>query len=282
MVAGSSLGRRNVTEDFRAVVVSASADIANALIMNWRSRNWDVCGTYRQESSIVDLQRENGVTLYQCDLEIASEIDNVSERIVETFARWDVLVLAAGTQVPVGHFSAVDIDDWCMSIQTNFLGQVRFVHRLMTHRNLETDRSPTVIFFAGAGTNNAPTNYSAYVVSKIASIKMTEVLAAEFPDTRFVIVGPGWVKTKIHQATLSAEHAAGDNYERTVQKLESNDCTSMNDVVDCCNWLIGSDRDAVTGRNFSVVFDDWGHETLLEELVADNDMYKLRRFGNKN
>lgn len=140
---------------------------------------------------------------------------------------------------------------------------------------------PSVLLFAGGGTNNATVNYSAYTISKIASIKMCELLDAEIADTRFVIVGPGWVKTKIHQATLAAgEKLAGANYQKTIFKMASNECTPMDEVMDCCEWLFNSPRELVSGRNFSTVFDKWGSPELQIALAKDLNMYKLRRYGN--
>jgi NAD(P)-dependent dehydrogenase (short-subunit alcohol dehydrogenase family) len=137
-----------------------------------------------------------------------------------------------------------------------------------------------VLFFSGGGTNNATTYYSAYTVSKIALIKMCELLDAELPGCRFMILGPGWVKTKIHEATLRAGGRAGANYQRTIEKLGGSECTPMENVLDCCDWLIELPRNLVSGRNFSVVFDRWGEPELEKKLAAEPHMYKLRRFGN--
>jgi hypothetical protein len=54
----------------------------------------------------------------------------------------------------------------------------------------------------------------------------------------------------------------------------------MQDVLDCCDWLIQSPRELISGRNFSVVFDMWGTDELNDKLVEEPDMYKLRRHGN--
>ena len=54
----------------------------------------------------------------------------------------------------------------------------------------------------------------------------------------------------------------------------------METVLDCCDWLINADRKAVSGRNFSVVFDKWGSDPLIKKLLEDPNMYKLRRNGN--
>ena len=54
----------------------------------------------------------------------------------------------------------------------------------------------------------------------------------------------------------------------------------MKDIIDCCNWIINSPRDIVSGRNFSVVFDQWKNEKLYNALKENKNMYKLRRSGN--
>ena len=170
--------------------------------------------------------------------------------------------------------------EWEESLKVNFISQLHIIHQLLPTRHTQTALGPIVLLFAGGGTNSAPKNYSAYTISKIALIKMCELLDAEIPDTRFAVVGPGWVKTKIHGNTLKAGMRAGANYQSTIDKLASNDCTPMDEIMDCCDWLVDAPRELVSGRNFSVVFDKWGNETLSKMLEGNPDMYKLRRYGN--
>ena len=110
---------------------------------------------------------------------------------------------------------------------------------------------------------------------------MTELLDHEIPDSRFVILGPGWVKTKIHEATLVAKDKAGANYERTLEKLDSDQCVPMSKVIEVCDWMVSRPREVVGGRNLSLVFDDWGNPELDTLLAEDPNMYKLRRSGNE-
>jgi NAD(P)-dependent dehydrogenase (short-subunit alcohol dehydrogenase family) len=137
-----------------------------------------------------------------------------------------------------------------------------------------------VIFFAGGATNSAIERYSAYTVSKIASIKMCELLDFEISDTKFTILGPGWVKTKIHQSTIREPINSGKNFARTSEMLQGNEMNPMSKVIECCNWVISQPKEVVGGRNFSVVYDKWGDLELNNELLENENLYKLRRFGN--
>jgi len=265
---------------YSAIVISASSDIGSAMCRRWLSGSWEVSGTYRTESKAVDELCRLGAKLVHCDLlEKKSIIDACSE-LKRLSKKWNVLILCPGSQEPVGPFIDSDFDEWERSIMVNFTGQMQFVRELLPFRNTANAAGPCVLFFAGGGTNNAVRNYSAYTISKIALIKMCELLDAEIPDTRFAIIGPGWVKTKIHDSTLKAGDRAGENYKRTLIKLAGDEFTPMEEVLDCCDWIIDSPREAVSGRNFSVVFDKWGTKELEKKLLEEEDMYKLRRCGN--
>jgi NAD(P)-dependent dehydrogenase (short-subunit alcohol dehydrogenase family) len=270
----------NLSASKKAIVIGASSDIGDALCRDWLSKDWEVHGTYRTMSEGVRDLTANLTSMTQCDLSSKSSIDEACKVLGNQAKDWDVLIMGPGLQDPVNLFLDCDIDEWSESIEVNFTNQVRIVHCLLQNRNRPSSTSPVVLFFAGGGTNNATLRYSAYTISKIASIKMMELLAAEIPEVKFVIVGPGWVKTKIHDSTIKAGDKAGDNYLRTIEKLKSEDCTPMKSVIDCCNSLIDGSTEIISGRNFSVVFDKWGTKELNELLEKYPDMYKLRRFGN--
>ena len=263
-----------------AVVIAASSDIGSAICRRWLAGGWHIFGTYRQHSSTVDELLTGGAELVQCDLTDRASIIAAGSALRTLCPQWDALVMCPAIQDPVGAFHECDFDEWEESLLVNFTSQMRLIHELLPARNVNSTPEPIVLLFAGGGTNDAPTNYSAYIISKIALTQMCELLDAEIPDTRFAIVGPGWVKTKIHESTLRAGARAGANYQRTIEKLAGNECTSMEQVLNCCDWLVEAPRKLISGRNFSVVFDKWGTSALEQQLVADYNMYKLRRHGN--
>ena len=265
----------------KAIIISASSDIGAALAKEWSDRGWTVFGTYRRHAPLVtELEEVNWV---HCDLSNIESVESACDSLKKESSSWDVLIMAPGDLEPVGDFQEVDFDKWEQGIQVNLLRQLRILHKLLPWRKRNTQLTePAVLFFAGGGTNNAVQHYSSYTLSKIALTKMCELLDAEMPDTRFVIVGPGCVKTKIHEPTLrGGEKVAGANYQRTVDRLNNNECTPMEQVVECCSWLVTTSCKGVRGRNFSVVSDLWNRPELEQELERDFNMYKLRRHNNQ-
>jgi len=263
------------------IVIAATSDIATELCVRWKKIGYQVTGTYFSKSSNYEMLTENEVPLVHCDLKKHDSIDEAAKKIEEIAPAWDSIIFAPGTQEPVGPFAKVSIDQWSDSIQVNFVNQLRLLHRLLPNRN-PTKEEKSVIFFAGGGTNNTVLNYSAYTVSKIALIKMCELLDSEIEDVKFSILGPGWVKTKIHQATIEAgEGFAGANYQKTKEKLSSDECVPVDKVLDSIEWIMQQPKNVVGGRNFSTVFDRWGTQELSSLLSDNPDLYKLRRYGNE-
>ena len=263
-----------------AIVIGASSDIGNALCEDFILKKWNVYGTFRTETKQTVKLKAKIQKLIKCDLSNNKNVDNACNKLIETKNKWDVLIFGPGLQEPVELFNECNFDEFETSIKINFTNQLRILHRLLKNSNHKNEFSPTVLFFAGGGVNSAPINYTAYTVSKIALIKMVELLAAELPEIKFVIVGPGWVNTKIHNTILEAKEKAGNSYNLTLKKINEGSFTPISKVVECCNWLINGPRNILTGRNYSVVYDNWTDPKLLQILDKDKNKYKLRRNGN--
>ena len=260
-------------------ILGLSSDIGREMGKRYMADGHRVYGTYRQKHALEEIFVPT--CLFPCDVTSAESIRALLVACQEACLRWNIFIGVVGTEEPVGSFFKCDFDAWEQSIMANALGQLRVLHALYPLRASEGESA--CVFFTGAGTNNAAVNYSAYCASKILLIKMCELLAAESPDLNPVIIGPGIVRTKIHDQTLRAGERAGGNYEKVMRFLKSYDPgVSHDDIYACVNWCVRSGRAVTGGRNFSLVHDAWrgDNEALKLALLADEDMYKLRRCGN--
>ena len=262
-----------------AIIIGISSDIGRELGVRFAADAWMVRGTYRSKSGLAGLP--SSARLTQCDLSSRDGITAALDRFRQEGLAWDVLVVAAGTEEPIGTFWECDADAWDESVLVNALAPLRLVRGLYPMRN--PAGKPSVAFFSGAGTNSAAPDYSAYCAAKIFLIKMCELLDAESPDTSFFIIGPGMVRTKIHEQTLRAAERGGDNYRKVVDFLNSpNPGISHDEIYACLRWCVDVGKSAMGGRNLSLMHDAWRNEgtALKRELERDQNLYKLRRYGN--
>lgn len=259
-------------------IVSITSDIGFELAKYWKKKGYNVSGTYRSKSNNYLELKKLKICLFKCDLSFKKSINNFLA-VLDKKYKWDWLILAAGLQDPIGKFIKINFDEWEDSLFVNFISMTRILNFLLKLRNINSKNGSRVLFFAGGGTNNATSNYSAYTISKIATIKLCELLDYEIKDTIFSTIGPGWVKTKIHLSTLRNKKGSGDNFNKTKMMLDKNKSYPIEKVVKCCDWIMTEKKEIVSGRNFSAVHDPWGTKKI-EKISSNENFFKLRRFGN--
>lgn len=261
-------------------ILGLTSDIGRELAQRFHRNGWSIVGTHRPNADLSELPPDT--RLHTCDLADPAAAALLGKICHAASLRWNLLVVAAGTEEPIGEFWSCKADEWDTGIAVNALAPLRVVRDLYPLR--VANERPAVAFFSGAGTNSSAPAYSAYCAAKIFLMKMCELLDAESLDTSFFIIGPGIVRTKIHEQTLRTPEHSGANYRKVVEFLASNHPgTSHDDIYACLLWCLEAGKSVVGGRNFSVVHDAWrnGGGPLSSHLKKNPDLYKLRRFGNE-
>jgi NAD(P)-dependent dehydrogenase (short-subunit alcohol dehydrogenase family) len=261
-----------------ALILGITADIGRELGQRLVRDGWKVAGTYRNRLPTDPAYSD--FDLHPCDLASRESVERAVQVCHERNLIWDLLVVAAGTEEPIGPFFSCEADEWEKGISVNALAPLRFLRGV---HDLRRPGAAHVALFSGAGTNSSAPAYSAYCASKILLIKMCELLDAESSDTSFFIMGPGIVRTKIHQQTLNEPEKSGENHRKVVDFLHSgNPGSSHDEIYACLQWCLASGKTIVGGRNLSLVYDAWRPDgsSLAKALKNEPNLYKLRRFGN--
>ncbi len=247
----------------QAVILGSNSDIALEISKRLWIDGYTVIGLNRQG----------------CDLSNIASVEIAISDLKTAGLCWDLFISCAGTVNPIGPFFDLDFDAWDESIIINALNQLRFLHGIWPLRN--KSKIVDVMLMAGGGTNSAFTNYSAYALSKIMLVKMVELLDDEEKSANFFSIGPGFVKTKIHNDTLKAGDAASKNYQKTLDLMKT-EGTSYDDIYDHLKWCMEGGRKVSGGRNFSTVHDPWRKlygQSLSVHSSLYPENYRLRRRG---
>ena len=192
------------------------------------------------------------------------------------YVNWDLSIITLGSMVPIKKFfdhkdsQYTGYIEWEQAFMNNLFYPLRLLREIYHSRN----KGSTVVFFGGPNPNMTTLNYSAYTVSKIALTKLVECLDLE-EDTKFLILGPGKVKTKIQNQTLEARESAGENYQKVKDFMKSGKGTSHDEIYEFVKTCISLPKEIVGGRNLSIrdhVSSDWKNFTRL-----GYNQFKLRR-----
>lgn len=261
-------------------ILGINSDIGMNLSNYFKNDNFNVSGTARKLTRIQkDFFKKNNIKIYIHDITDSKSYTKLRNNLKKNRLSWDVIFSSIGTSLPIGRFFDLKFSSWNESLNINFTGQLKTIHLLYNFK--KKNKISSIVFLAGGGTNNPFRCYSAYCVSKIALIKMCELIDDENKDIKSFIVGPGFVRTKTHLETLKAGKKAENNFLRVKRFYESqNQGTEFLDIYKCIKWGLSLNKKIISGRNISVVHDKWGTDKLALDLQNNIDMYKLRRYKN--
>ena len=178
-----------------------------------------------------------------------------------TLSAWHLAIFALGKVAPVGKWQFPS--DWRSNFESNVLAPVSILQEIWDSRLANA----SVCFMAGSNPQKIMPGYAPYNASKMALLKVCEQLDFETPDVKFFALGPGYVDTKIHNAT---KEASWPN-----ERIAKGGSTPIEKIYNCLKWCISQPKEVVGGRNICVS-DPYGPE-LAERLKANPSLFKLRR-----
>lgn len=223
-----------------------------------------------------------GTEICEADVSKPSEVENLIEKTVERFGRIDVVVNAAGVYGPIGSSEGIDLGKWKQTFEINVFGTFSVAQRVLPI--MMKERKGKIINFSGGGDGPFP-RFSAYSASKVAIVRLTETLAAEFKEFNIDInvIAPGAVNTHILEEALSAgEEAVGKEKYREFLKQKETGGVSPEKAADLCVFLASPASDGLTGRFLSAVWDDWRNwDNDKIKAIMSSDMGTLRRVKPK-
>jgi 3-oxoacyl-[acyl-carrier protein] reductase len=137
-----------------------------------------------------------------------------------------------------------------------------------------------IVAFSGGGATGPLSRYDAYAASKAATARLVENLAGD--GLRINAVAPGFVATRMHEATLAAgpEDAGAEYYARTQRDLESGG-TPPEVAADLVAFLLSDAARGIAGRLISAPWDPWREPAFQERLRRERDLATLRRIDDQ-
>lgn len=182
----------------------------------------------------------------------------------------DGLVCAAAVISPIGLVGSYEPSEFRRTIEINLLGTYLGIHYCLP--SLRASRGSVVTFGGGGATAPQP-RYDAYAASKAAVARLTENLGIELAphNVRVNCVAPGFVLTRMHDATISAgPEAAGREYYELTRERVVHGAQPVSEAAELvCTLLAGV---PFTGKLVSAQWDPW-RDPLFQRRLADDPAF---------
>jgi NAD(P)-dependent dehydrogenase (short-subunit alcohol dehydrogenase family) len=167
-----------------AVITGAGSGVGRAIALKFASEGWNVALVGRRQETLAetiglaDPESRGRLVPFPCDVADSAAVDAMGRGVVDRFGTVDVLVNAAGINVPRRSFEALSLDDWHAVLATNLHGAYYCVRAFLpgmrarqtgTIVNINSDVGKIARDLAGP----------AYVSSKFGLSGLTQQINAE-------------------------------------------------------------------------------------------------------
>jgi NAD(P)-dependent dehydrogenase (short-subunit alcohol dehydrogenase family) len=167
-----------------AVVTGAGSGIGRAVVLKFATEGWRVALVGRKAEALAETAAIAGAAadgrldLFPCDVSAPDAVAAMSAAVLARFTAVDVLVNAAGINIPQRSFEALSLEDWHAVLATNLHGAYYCVRAFLPAMR-ERGAGTIVNINSDVGKVARQVSGPAYVSSKFGLMGLTQQINAE-------------------------------------------------------------------------------------------------------
>jgi NAD(P)-dependent dehydrogenase (short-subunit alcohol dehydrogenase family) len=198
------------------------------------------------------------------------------QRVERELGALDVLVNAAGIQGPIGAMETLDEAAVRQTLDVNLFGTMWMMQAAIPV--MKQRGRGAIVNLSGGGATSARPMFSAYAMSKVAVVRLTESAAIELEShgIRINAIAPGAVNTRMTDEVERAGDRAGARAREEVRVQRESGGADPRIAAALAVWLASDKAAHVTGRLISALWDEW-QALISSGKPLDPDAFTLRR-----
>jgi NAD(P)-dependent dehydrogenase (short-subunit alcohol dehydrogenase family) len=167
-----------------AVVTGAGSGVGRATVLKFAREGWQVALIGRRPKALLEtialatVAERKRLAPLACDLGRPDDIDATARKILKRFGRIDVLVNAAGNNIPRRSLGELSRADYTAVMDANVNGVLHMVQAFLPTMRRQ-DAGTIVNVGSEAGKQASAKSGAAYVVSKFGLTGLTQTINAE-------------------------------------------------------------------------------------------------------
>jgi NAD(P)-dependent dehydrogenase (short-subunit alcohol dehydrogenase family) len=255
-----------------AIVTGGGRGIGRAIAIGLASAGASIAIAARSEDQITETadhitQAGGRAVAVPADVSDPRAVERMVQEVERALGPVDLLVNNAGLAGPIGPTWEVEPEEWWRCLEVNLRGPMLCSGAVLPAM-IARGRGRVVNVASGAGTFAIP-HLGAYVTSKTALIRFTEVLAAEAAEhgVKVFAIEPGTVRTTMAEYALDSEE--GRRWMPWLRDIFEQGRDVPPDHAARLVTLLASGRaDALSGRFFTIADDVLG----LADLASRGEL----------
>jgi 3-oxoacyl-[acyl-carrier protein] reductase len=217
------------------------------------------------------------VAAIACDVSVEQDVARLFDHVRSRFGAVHGVVHAAAVLGPIGPLAESAAAEWLETVRIDLFGT--YLVARAAARTMKVHGYGKIVLLSGGGATAPFPNYSAYACSKAAVVRLAETLAFELEPFGIDVnaLAPGFVATRIHEATLAAGDRAGEAYLQRTQLQLTAGGVPASMPARAAVFLLSAISDGIRGRLLAATWDEWTKWPEHATDIARSDVFTLRR-----
>ena len=172
----------------------------------------------------------------------------------------------------------MDLKKFEKTLKTNFFSNLIILQNILKLR--KKSKRLSIILFSGGGVTSFRKNFSAYSISKIALVKLVEIISKEINNKliQINVISPGIIKSKMIDITLkNSKSVSREEIKKIKQQVNYSDKT-LNKLYKVIDFLSSAKAKKISGKLISSKWDNienWDKKKI--EKLCRSELYSIRR-----
>ena len=190
----------------------------------------------------------------------------------------DLIIIASGILGEIKSIENLSLKNFQKVININFFSNLIILQTISKFINRKKKLS--IIFFSGGGVTSYRKNFSAYSISKLALVKLVEIVAKEMKEKFIQInaIAPGIINSKMTRITLKNKKLVSDEELTKIKHQSKFTNETLEKLYNVINFLTLGKGKKISGKLISSKWDGiekWSMKKL--NTLRKSDLYLIRR-----
>ena len=215
------------------------------------------------------------------DITNTKKTKSIIKKNIKFFKKADLIISTIGVQGEINNFFNSNLKKFKKTFDINFFSHVYLLKYL--YKTIQDNKRTLIILFSGGGATSKRENFSSYSLSKIALVKLVEILSTEIKtkNIRINAIAPGIIDSKMTRIILKNKNKVEHKEILKIKKAFKSSNKSLNKVYDLINLLLFKSGKNISGKILSSRWDNFKKWNEIElRKISSSDIFTMRRRQN--
>ena len=274
-----------IKKKLNVIIFGASGSIGNKVAVKFYKEGHNLLLFFKDKKKLKSAKKKFKNQLLQkiyfqiLDFEKENEIKDKIVKNKNFIRKSNLIINATGAQGEIKNFFKLNEKKFHQIFKINFYSQILLIKHI--YKIVKKSKGILIILFSGGGVTSMRENFSPYSLTKIALVKLVEILSVEFKNKKIRInaISPGIIDSKMTRTIVNQNKKNIKTKERNkIKKGILKSKQSINKIINLIDFLISSKGNKISGKIISSrwdAFEKWDKKKIKK--IIGSDLFTLRR-----